>query len=207
MKKIVSTILAIVLITNANYSNNYMLNRKDLYMLANEGFIEMELRNALSDKDLQKDIYLMCIDFDLNYVDTLIIAFKESSFRANALNYNEPKTDEYGNVYMGASYDIGIMQLNIPADKLDDNQHLFNAKKNIKSAMYKIRDMIDRYKPQNRKELMILYNMGEKNLEKYRNGELTLSEEWERRQEEVERYIEQEIRKSVNNKVLNLMKK
>lgn len=204
MKKIISTILAIVLLTQTINANNYILTRKDLYMLANEGFIEMELKNALSDKDLQREVYLMCIDFNLNYVDTLILAFKESSFRANALNYNEPKIDEYGNVWMGASYDVGIMQLNIPADRLDDNQHLFDAKKNIKSAMYKIRDMIDRYKPENRKELMILYNMGEKNLEKYRNGELILSEDWEKRQEDVEKYIEQEIRKSVSTNTFSL---
>ena len=204
MRKIISTILVIVLLTQTINANNYILTRKDLYMLANEGFIEMELRNALSDKDLQREVYLMCIDFNLNYVDTLILAFKESSFRANALNYNEPKVDEYGNVYMGASYDVGIMQLNIPADRLEDNQHLFDAKKNIKSAMYKIRDMIDRYEPKNRKELMILYNMGEKNLEKYRNGELTLSEDWEKRQEDVERYIEQEIRKSVSTNTFSL---
>lgn len=204
MKNIISTILVIVILAQTINANNYILTRKDLYMLANEGFIEMELKNALSDKDLQREVYLMCIDFNLNYVDTLILAFKESSFRANALNYNEPKIDEYGNVWMGASYDVGIMQLNIPADRLDDNQHLFDAKKNIKSAMYKIRDMIDRYKPENRKELMILYNMGEKNLEKYRNGELTLSEDWEKRQEDVEKYIEQEIRKSVSTNTFSL---
>lgn len=204
MKKIISTILAIVLLAQTINANNYILTRKDLFLLANEGFVEMELKNALSDKDLQREVYLMCIDFNINYVDTLILAFKESSFRANALNYNEPKVDEYGNVWMGASYDVGIMQLNIPADRLEDNQHLFDAKKNIKSAMYKIRDMIDRYEPQNRKELMILYNMGEKNLEKYRNGELILSEDWEKRQEDVEKYIEQEIRKSVSTNTFSL---
>lgn len=207
--KVISTVLVvIVLFCNSIFATNFnevgsidQLTREELYNMIDNHFIKLELRNCMRDENLQKYCFDYCKEKGVRYSDFLILAFKESSYRADALNYNEPKVDANGNIWFGASYDVGMMQINIPEKDLETRQNLFNPKINAKNGIYLMYDMKKRYEPKDRQEIMIVYNMGEGGLNKFRNGKIKLSKKWLDRQEEVEAYIEKELRLGINKAI------
>lgn len=205
MKKIIFAMIAIVLLSGQVKASELtdLLPREMKFKMISNNLYDLKLINDFRSKDLQKKTYELCKKKDVNYADVLILAYKESSMKAHALNYNEPKVDKNGNVYMGASYDIGLMQINVAEEDFEKKQYLFDTYANIKRAINIIADIQDKYEPQTREELMIAYNMGAGGLERYRNGELRLSEKWIERQEHCEQFVEDQITKCFEKMVEN----
>lgn len=168
------------------------ISREYLFNLANKDFIELDLKNAFSDKKLQRKVFDYCKEKDLKYTDVLINAYKESNMRSNALNYNDNGT-----------CDVGIMQINIPISELNIDHLLFNPLINVENGAYMMRQIIDRYDANNLIEILIAYQYGYNRLYDYKNNSFEPKEYWYKKIEEAENYIEKAIRRVIFKQIDN----
>ena len=107
------------------------------------------------DDDIQKAIFELCEEYDVDFAFTMALIFRESSFRPNADS--------------GSS--VGLMQINrINHEWLSEKlgiTNFFNPEQNVKAGLYMLSDLFRKY--ENPRLVLMAYNMGESGAKKLWN--------------------------------------
>lgn len=189
MKRLIILIAILLMVTpiyameNESKINVLNMPREKLFEIADLEYLSLPLKESLTDKTLQRQIWNYCSRRQLKYTDLLINLYKESNFKAET--FVDTK-DGYCAIGMGC--------ITIPIEEYEENKHLQDAWENAKRVINIMCDIRKRYQTKDLEEMIICYQYGHWYLEPYRTGEyVPPKKSWYDRIEEAREYLRKQI--------------
>lgn len=207
MKKIIITIILLISIFTTNIFNAQaeeisiyksklaLLNmgQEEIFKIADNTFIETNLKNSFKDKKLQRVFFEYCKRRGLNYTDLLINAYKESNYREDIWVEDNKNT----------CIAIGPMCINIKKEKAEEYKYLKDVWQNVKRGINIMAEIKETYNTQNIEELIICYQYGYWYLEPFRKGEFVPNQKWWDRVNEAKDYVYRQIQHTIYKQIEN----